>query len=169
MNPIASMRRFFVVIAALVLAGCAGRASEIEPVPEYRGLRHPPLPDGGESLGGHLLGVDVVGGHAVELVRIDGQEYLLLSRGLGQDSTGMPEWEALDAVELPPRATGMEISLGTCGRGSGPAWTADPEVVAYVRPELNKEFWSGVAVAWRASRTTGRFEPEPVRGPVVHQ
>lgn len=158
------VRRISALLVAFVLLGCASRTYELTPVPEYRGLRHPPLPNGGESLAGHLLGVDVVGGHAVELVRMGDREYLLFSRGLGHDSTGMPEWEVLDAVALPPRADDLEISIGTCGRGSGPDWTGDSEVVAYVRPEWNVEYWSGVVVAWRANRATGRFEPEPVHG-----
>jgi hypothetical protein len=158
------MRQTFAILAALVLLGCTGQALEVTPVPEYRGRRHPPLPDSAESLAGYLLGADVLGGHAVEHLRIGIREYLLLSRGLGRDSSGKAAWEILDAVALPPRPADLEIALGTCGRGVGPAWNADSEVIAYVRPELAKEFWAGVAVAWRASRATGRFEPEPVRG-----
>ena len=151
-------RSLQVLIGAALLAACA-EAPRLTPIPEYRGLRHPPLPAGTTELAGYLLSRGAGVGYAVAHLQQADRELLLLDRAVGRDSAGKVNWETIEAVALPRRDSSLVLALGTCGPGEDPV--LDPAIIALVRPDKGKPVWPHLRAAWRADSVSGHFVAVP--------
>ena len=153
------VRNLRALAGAALLGACTDVAPRLTPIPEYRGLRHPPLPAGTTHLAGYLLSRGAGVGYAVAHLQQADRELLLLNRPVGRDSTGEVRWETVEAVALPERDSSLVLALGTCGLGEAPV--LDIEIIALVRPDQGKPVWPDVRAAWRADSVSGHFVSVP--------
>jgi hypothetical protein len=121
---------------------------------------------------GTTLGTADTATFAVAEVVEHGRPVLWFGR-LAAVTQGRPTWSVTDTLALPTVAEDQWLMLAICGtprRGTPvPAepedLVLDPEIVAIVRSaSVEVAVLNQVEHAWRASRTTGRFEPISASG-----
>lgn len=152
---------------SLAMVGLAvlGLLSEITPSfgnqqsTGYVGLRYRELPAGLQGGGGWLVGSGNRNGElAVTKISKGSQQMLWLETVVAYDSTGKAQYQVIDVLTLPPLASSEEIAGGS-GYYCRINGKYDPELVTIAKTESDTvQYMKRIRKAWRANRSTGRFE-----------
>ncbi len=129
---------------------------------KYFGLRHgPTLPKGLKSIGGALVSeVNDSKEYAMSEVHKGTIKMLWFDRLTHRDDSGHPYWELKDVLVLPPMRKNHIIAYRACFLDNQP----DNEIAAVVTYVPQAQYFTRVHKAWRANRTTEKFEVIPARG-----
>jgi hypothetical protein len=154
----------FSVLASLMLVPAAAQRTA-PPVKQtidtakYIGLRHgPSLPPELKSLGGAL--VSAVGDekeYSMGEVHRGRTKMLWFNRLTHRDDKGVAYWEVKDIIVLPPIPKKQLLVYAMCMLNNRP----DGEIAAIVDYAPGVQYFTRVRKAWRANRTTEKFEVIP--------
>lgn len=126
----------------------------------YIGLRYQggKPPKGIQELTGWTVGIgrEPDQSYAVSYVRQGSQQMLWFLNLVSRDRSGKPNWEVIDAINLPKFNSGEELAPPTCKLKG----VSDPELIAYIIYE-DKELLTNIRRAWRANRRTRKIEEIP--------
>ncbi len=152
------------LLTALTLAPAAEQraASQAPDVTKYIGLRHgPTLPRELKLLGGSL--VSAVGDekeYAMSEVHRAKTKMLWFDHLTHRDDKGVAYWEVKDVLVLPAISRRQVLVYAMCLLNNKP----DGEIAAVADYQEGVQYFTRVRKAWRANRTTEKFEPMPVKG-----
>ncbi|HYW06748.1 MAG TPA: hypothetical protein VE913_07320 [Longimicrobium sp.] len=153
------------VAAAVLAAGCRAQqpGTSASTPAAWEGAHWPPAPGGVAIERGTTLGTADTAGFALAEVTVGRERLLWLGRRSGERS-GAATWTVTDALVLPPLGADRQLILALCGSpASAGGVTIDPEIVAVARAG-DAAVLREIEAAWRANRSTGRFQEVPTAG-----
>ncbi len=129
---------------------------------KYIGLRHgPSLPAGLKNIGGALVSeVNDSKEYAISKVHKGRIKMLWFDRLTHHDDRGVAYWELKDVLVLPPIPRNQIVVY----RGCLLEYQPDNEIAAVVTYEAGVQYFTRVHKAWRANRSTEKFEVIPMKG-----
>jgi hypothetical protein len=150
------------IIIILVLSSItSAHAEESSNLSQYIGLTHPPLKDSLKMKGGTMIGDPFKSTvYSVALMSNEGSQMLWLESSSSRNIKGEVIWEVLDVMAAPNYGKDETMVIGLCKIDDRP----DPEVLAVVKYEQDKEHFNKIIKAWRANRAKGKFESITIKG-----
>jgi hypothetical protein len=150
------------VLALAAAAGCQAQQPDPPAAEAWIGATWPPPPGRVTIERAATLGTEDTASFAVAEVTAAGAHLLWLGHREGGSAAGAT-WTVTDVLPLPVLGPDRRLKLAVCGAPSGPDSVAiDPELVAYATPADSPVL--KVRGAYRADRTTGRFQVIPYGG-----
>ena len=150
----------FCLLTSLALAPVAAQRST--DTAKYIGVRHgPTLPREVKLIGGGL--VSAVGDekeYAMSEVHRGRTKMIWFDRLTHRDEKGVAYWEVKDVLVLPTIPKRQALVYALCLLNNKP----DGEIAAIVDNQPHVQYFTRVRKAWRANRTTEKFEVIPVKG-----
>lgn len=155
------------LLTCLTLAPAAAQRASSPPkqptdTAKYIGLRHgPKLPPGLKSIGGSVVSaVDDEKEYAMSEIQRARTRMLWFDRLTHRDEKGVAYWEVKDVLLLPAIPKNQILVYAMCLLNDQP----DGEIAAIADHQPTEQYFTRVRKAWRANRTTEKFEPMPVKG-----
>ncbi|HSE16603.1 MAG TPA: hypothetical protein VLB46_06095 [Pyrinomonadaceae bacterium] len=155
------------LLTLLTLAPAAAQRASTPPkqttdTAQYIGLRYgPTLPRGLKSTGGSLVSaVEDEKEYAMSEIRRGRIRMLWFDRLTHRDDNGIAYWEVKDVLVLPAIPNSQILVYAMCLLNDKP----DSEIAAIADHQPTEQYFTRVRKAWRANRTTEKFEPMPVKG-----
>ena len=150
------------LVAPLVLSGLIlAQAEKPSNLSQYIGLTHPPLKDGLKEEYGNIIGDPFNNTvYSVAWMSSECSQMLWLESSSSRNVKGQPIWKVLDVMAAPNYGKDETLVIGFCKIDD----KSDPEVLAVVKYEQDKEYFNKIIKAWRANRTKGKFESITTKG-----
>jgi hypothetical protein len=162
----------FSLLSLIIVMNCSQKKESQIPIPQSDSLQRT-LPGEYQQLLGLEFGLDSFPSDFIEhtgyvLGAMEENEYIIdhvskgptqllwLCRLTGRDQQGSPNLKILDILILPVFASDEQLLMGTCNYQSQP----DPEIISLAK-FIESEAKNEVRHAWRANRSTQRFEEIP--------
>jgi hypothetical protein len=134
--------------------GEASDTSATLPIRFFPGLKYQDLPGNALSIASWTMG-ETDPQYEVHHIQLENQQMLLLET-IGWDSANKPIYTVKDTLKLPALTPSDRLLTGEWCSQSGDDGT-DPELIVIVKDEMAPQL-THVRQAWKADRTTGRFE-----------
>jgi hypothetical protein len=150
------------LVAPLVLSGLIlAHAEEPSNLSKYIGQTHPLLKDGLREESGNMIGDPSNSTvYSVNLISSADSQMLWLESSSSRNNKGQSIWRVLDVIAAPNYGKGQSLVIGFCKIDD----RSDPEVLAVVDYQQDKEYFNKIIKAWRANRTKGKFESITTKG-----
>jgi hypothetical protein len=128
----------------------------------YIGLQYRDFPAGVNNLGGWIIDIGDNGkfNFGVSHVRQGSKEMLWLERFVRRDSAGVATMRVIDVLELPAISKSQTLTSPRFCTQNG---KKNRDLIAIVEA-TDKEYRTQIHRAWRANRSTGKFESTSTKG-----
>ena len=157
------MRILLLASALAVLSGVASSPPLLAQQADSLGIVgavYPPLPSGYVDKGGGLFIDEETSVHAINFLEGPSGTLVVLERKVKRAEQPEARWKVLSAMHYPETDSSQSLIVLDCKLDG----ELDPEVLAVVDHEADKQELTVVHRAWRADRSAGAFESMPVEG-----
>lgn len=153
---------FVCLLICLAVAPSAAQSGSQTDAVKYIGRRYGPTqPPGIKYVGGALISeLEDQKEYGISQVHKGRVKVLWFERMTHRDERGVPYWELMDVLVVPPHTRKQVVVYATCLMEN----RADKEIVAIADYQPGEQYFTRVRKAWRANRQTEKFEVIPTKG-----